>query len=197
MRRSGRSRNRSRAAATFTRMLGDRRGIAAVEFALILPIMFMLLVGTVEFSLALTVDRRVSQVANSTADLIAQKKKITASEVAGIMKIIEHLMRPYDPSRLRVTVLNVIANISDASDTTVCWSYEHNGGAGSYAAGAEYALPENIVEAGGSVIVAEVVYDYEPIIFKYFIKSAFTLSDTLYLKPRLSSYVEYNGQPCS
>ncbi len=194
---SGISRIHSRAAATFARMVGDRRGVAAIEFALILPIMFMLLVGTVEFSLALTVDRRVSQVANSTADLIAQKKKISTSEVSGIMQIIEHLVRPYDPSRLRVTVLNVIANISDASDTTVCWSYEHNGGAGSYAAGAEYFLPEDIVEAGGSVIVAEVVYDYEPIIFRYFIKSAFSLSDTLYLKPRLSSYVEYNGESCS
>jgi len=194
---SGISRIHSRAAATFARMVGDSRGVAAIEFALILPIMFMLLVGTVEFSLALTVDRRVSQVANSTADLIAQKKKFSTSEVSGIMQIIEHLVRPYDPSRLRVTVLNVIANISDASDTTVCWSYEHNGGAGSYSAGAEYFLPEDIVEAGGSVIVAEVVYDYEPIIFRHFIKSAFSLSDTLYLKPRLSSYVEYNGQSCS
>ena len=194
--RLGRSGNRNRAAATFTRMLDDRRGIAAIEFALILPIMFMLLVGTVEFSMALTVDRRVSQVSNSTADLIAQKKKVSTSEVAGIMQIIEHLVRPYDPSRLRVTVLNVIANISDASDTTVCWSYEHNGGAGSYADGASYPLPDDLVEPGSSVIVAEVTYDYQPLIFKTFVKMAFSLKETLYLKPRMSSYVEYNGNPC-
>lgn len=191
------SRSGTCATSAFARMLGDTKGVAAVEFGLILPIMFMLLVGTVEFSLALTVDRRVSQVANSTADLIAQKKTISTSEVAGIMQIIEHLVRPYDPSRLRVTVLNVIANISDASDTTVCWSYEHNGGAGTYSAGADYSLPEDIVEAGDSVIVAEVVYDYQPLIFSHFIKSAFTLSDTLYLKPRLSSYVQYNGNTCN
>ncbi|MCL4768376.1 MAG: pilus assembly protein [Hyphomicrobiaceae bacterium] len=182
--------------ALVDRVIANRRGVAAVEFALIVPIMFMLLVGTVEFSQALTVDRRVSQVASSSADLIARQKAITTSEVAGIMKIIDHLLRPYDPTRLRVTVLNVMADVDDANNTTVCWSYEHNGGAGSYAAGASYPLPAGMIEPGGSVIITEVTYDYQPIIFDYFIQSIF-LEDKLFLKPRLSSYVEYNGNTCS
>jgi len=177
-------------------LLTDKKGLAALEFALIVPILFMLLVGTVEFSQALTVDRRVTQAANSTADLIARTKSITTSEVAGVMEIIGHLMRPYDPTRLRVTVLNVIADVNDQTNTTVCWSYEHNGGSGSYPNGSSYTLPAGLVEAGSSVIVAEVTYDYEPIIFDYFIKTAFPLKEILYLKPRLSSYVEYNDAPC-
>lgn len=174
----------------------DRDGMAAVEFALIVPLLLMLLVGTVEFSQALTVDRRVTQIASSTADLVSRNKEISTSEVAGIMQIVGHLMRPYDPSRLRVTLLNVIANLDDEADTTVCWSYEHNGGSGSYADGAAYPLPAGLVEPGSSAIVAEVTYDYQPIIFSYFIKTAFPLKETLYVKPRLSSYVEYNGTPC-
>jgi hypothetical protein len=112
------------------------------------------------------------------------------------MEIVGHLMRPYDPQRLRVTILNVIANISRPNDTRVCWSFEYNGGASTYTDGEFYPLPEDVVEPGGSVIVAEVQYDYVPMIFSYFIKSAFSLKETHYLKPRLSSYVQYNGRSC-
>ncbi len=49
-------------------------GIAAVEFALIVPIMLCMFIGTVELSQAITVDRRVTQVASTTADLVARQK---------------------------------------------------------------------------------------------------------------------------
>lgn len=178
------------------RARADKRGVAAVEFAMLVPIMFMLLVGTVEFSQALTIDRRVTQIASSSADLIARQKSITTSDIAGIMQIIDHLLRPYDTAPLRVTVLNVIADINNAANTTVCWSYEHNGGAGSYAKGATYPLPAGIVEAGNSVIVAEVTYAYQPLIFEYFIEANFPLQERFFLKPRLSSQIEYNGVKC-
>lgn len=178
------------------RFMSDSRGLAAIEFAFIVPIMLLLLVGTVELSQALTVDRRVTRIASSTADLISRNKAISTEEVAGIMQIVAHLMRPYNPSPLRITLLNVIADADDQGDTTVCWSYEHNGGSGSYAEGASYPLPDDLVDPGSSVIVAEVSYDYQPLIFDTFIKMAFSLKDTLYLKPRMSSYVEYNGNPC-
>lgn len=174
----------------------DRNGAAALEFAFIAPILFLLLVGTVEFSRALTVDRRVTHTASAAADLIARTTEISTSDVAGIMQIIGHLMQPYDPSRLKVTVLNVIADLSDAAKATVCWSYEHNGGSGSYADGAPFPLPEGLVEPGGSVIVARVSYDYQPVLFDFFIRSTFTLNETLFARPRLSSYVEYNENLC-
>lgn len=175
----------------------NRDGVAAVEFAFIVPIMFVLFIGTVEFSQALTVDRRVTQIASSSADLIARQRKTTTDEVNGVMQIIDHLIRPFDPSLLRVTVINVMADITDADKTSVCWSYQHNGGANAYADGQSYVLPEGIVEAGNSVIVAEVVYEYQPMIFQYFLTAGMPLRETFYLKPRQSSFVEYNGHKCT
>jgi Flp pilus assembly protein TadG len=180
-------------------------GVAALEFAMIAPIMLLLFVGSVEFSQAITIDRRVAQVASSTADLVAREKSTNPTHVAGIMQIIEHLMRPYDPARLRVTVLNVVADINDETVTTVCWSYNHNGGAVTKANGEPYPLPVGLVERGNSVVVAEVTYDYaasggsdfQPRIFSYFLESVFPLQEKFYLKPRLSSYVEYDGIKCT
>lgn len=172
------------------------RGIAAVEFAMIAPLMFLLFVGAVEFSQAITVDRRVTQIASSTADLIAREKSVTTADVQGVMQIINELMQPYDPSKLKVTVLNVYSAMDSASNTKVCWSYNHNGGTGSYAAGQAYTLPTGLVEAGASVLIAEVTYQYDPLIFHYFIQSSLPLQEKFYLKPRVSKSIQYNATKC-
>ena len=179
------------------RVLKNRAGVAGIEFAFIAPIMILMFIATVEFSQALTVDRRVPQIASSSADLIARQRKITPQEVNGVMQLIAHLIRPFDPNLLRVTVVNVIADIEDADTTTVCWSYQHNGGTNAYSEGQAYTLPEGIVEAGNSVIVAEVVYEYQPMIFQRFLTAGMPLRETFYLKPRQSSFVEYNGHKCT
>ncbi len=180
------------------RRLGrDNRGVAAIEFAMIVPLLVVMFIGAVEFSQAITVDRRVSQVASSTADLIARTKTMTTTEMTGVMEVIEQLVKPYDHTLLKLTILNVSAAPDDATNTTVCWAHQHNGGAGSYTKGGSYALPTGVVEAGDSVIVAEVKYDYTPLIFNHFITSTKTLEEKFYLKPRLSSYVEFDGQKCN
>ena len=171
-------------------------GMAAVEFAMIVPIMFLLFVGSVEFSQAITVDRRVTQIASSTADLVAREKQVSTSDVDGIMQIIDQLMAPYDVSRLKVTILNVYSQMNNAADTRVCWSHNHNGGTSTYSPEQAYTLPPGILEAGNSVVIAEVIYDYQPLIFNYFIQTAFALKEKFYLKPRLSKSVKYNTTQC-
>jgi Flp pilus assembly protein TadG len=179
------------------RMAKDGSGMAAIEFAMVVPIMVSLFIGSVEFSQAITVDRRVTQVASSAADLVARRKEITTAEITNNFLLIEELLRPYDPTQLRVTIANVIADINNETITTVCWSQNHNGGVNTYSAGQTYTLPTGIVEKGGSVIVAEVSYNYSPLIFNYFIESAFPLEERFFLKPRLSSFVRYNGNNCT
>lgn len=181
--------------AALARWRTDRRGVAAIEFAMIVPIMFMLFVGSIEFSQAITVDRRVTQIASSAADLVAREKSVTTAQITSIMNIVAVLMRPYATAPLKVTLVSVGAKSDNAAITKVCWSQNYQGGVHTYAAQQAYTLPAGIVDKGGSVMVAEVQYDYSPLIFSYFITSAMALKDTFYLKPRVSSMIQYNGQP--
>ena len=57
-----------RIATTIAHYRRGSRGVAAIEFAMIVPIMSAMFIGAVEVSQAITVDRRVTQVASSTAD---------------------------------------------------------------------------------------------------------------------------------
>ncbi|MBU2534221.1 MAG: pilus assembly protein [Alphaproteobacteria bacterium] len=178
------------------RFRGDAGGVAAIEFAMVVPLMIAMFIGAVEFSQAITVDRRVSQVASSTADLIARTKTMDTTDMNGVMQVVAELMKPYDAAPMKLTVLNVAASPSNVTDTRVCWSHPHNGGVGTYSSGDPYTLPPGVVEAGDSVIVAEVAYAYTPLIFNHYITSVRDLTETFYLKPRLSSFVKYNNQSC-
>lgn len=179
------------------RLWSNRKGVASIEFAMIAPVMVMMFMGIVEFSQAITVDRRVNQVASSTADLIARTDSTTTTELDSIMDVVEVLMRPYVKDHMDLTVANVIASSSDATNTVVCWSYNHQGGVNNYTNGQSYTLPTGVVEAGESVLVVEVSYAYTPLIFKYFISGTIDFTDKFYLKPRLSSSIEFDNQKCT
>jgi Flp pilus assembly protein TadG len=85
----------SRIRQLISRYRADSSGVAAIEFAFVVPVMFVMFVGAVELSQAVTVDRRVTQSASSVADLVARKEtKITPAEIADIMRIGGYVVAP-------------------------------------------------------------------------------------------------------
>lgn len=186
----------------FARLRRDTGGMAAIEFAMIVPIMFFLFVGTIEFSQALTVDRRLTQAASSTADLIARAPNsgLTAAQVDRDLKIIEQLIAPYELERLYVKVISVIAQGTPGNPSalsyTVDWSRDNLAGT-PHSRGDTYAdIPQGLLVAGESVIVSEATYNYTPLVFNYFIQSAFNMTERFYLKPRNSSCVHLRPINC-
>lgn len=184
------------------RVRQDERGAAAIEFAMILPIMFFLLVGAVEFSQALTVDRRVTQSASATADLIARapSQGLTVTQVDNELRIIEQLIEPYDLSALTVRIISVravaVPGNPGAVNLLVDWSRDNRGGT-PYSRNSSYAgLPAGLLLAGESVIIADAVYNYTPLLFNHFIDSAFNLEEKFYLKPRNASCVHLQPINC-
>ncbi len=177
----------------FAKLRKDEGGIAAVEFAIILPLMVIFFIGTIELSQAITVDRRVTKIASAAADLIARTKQTTRCEVEGILDIADEILNPYDAAPLRMSIGNVVSSAAPPIQTTVSWAYQHNGGANgsNLTTGNTYPLPNGVVDAGDSVIVAEVQYNYSPLIFNEFITTNLQLEETFYLKPRLSAMISY------
>jgi Flp pilus assembly protein TadG len=193
---------RSVRSGLFARLSRDARGMAAVEFAMIVPIMFFLFAGTIEFSQALTVDRRVTQAASSTADLIARAPNsgMTADQVDRDLRIIEQLIAPYDLSRLYVKVISVIAQGTpgnpSALNYVVDWSRDNLAGTPHVRGDSYNEIPQGLLIAGESVIVSEARYNYVPLIFSYYITSAFDMTERFFMKPRNSSCVHLRPINC-
>ena len=73
-------------------------GTAAIEFGFIAPIMMFLFLGAVEVSQAVSADRRASQVAGYSGDLIAQAPGNTTPDldyILNVMNVGSFVMDPF------------------------------------------------------------------------------------------------------
>jgi Flp pilus assembly protein TadG len=162
----------------------NQRGLAAVEFALLLPLMVTLYLGTTEVSKGIIIDRKVTLTARTVADLVSQATNINNTGMSDILNASAAVMYPYSTNNLKVTVTSI--NIDGNNKATVQWSDSYNGTA--RAVGSTVSLPGAINTANTTVIWSEVQYAYKPTI-GYVITGTMTLKDQLYMAPRLSTSV--------
>ena len=132
-------------------------------------------IGAVELSQVITVDRRVTQVASSTADLVARaEKQISHTEIGDIMKVGGYIMEPYSQNPLEITLRNVTSSPANATTTKSPGRAPTRARIKPKPASAPpplHAHPPNLL-SNDSIVVAEVTYDYTPLIFDYFMKRA-------------------------
>lgn len=153
----------SRTQRLFSRFISKQNGVAAVEFALVVPLLITLYIGTVEASRALSHDRRLTSAASALGDLVAQTKgSLTAAELSDLFSVARITVAPYDASSLKQIVTHVSINAN--GDTNIEWSEGRNGGVG-HAENASYDLPAEFIDLAQDtyVIVSEAEMNYEPI----------------------------------
>ncbi|NWG46282.1 MAG: pilus assembly protein [Alphaproteobacteria bacterium] len=169
---------------TLARLWACRRGVNAVEFAIIAPFMLTLLLGTTELSNAMQAHRKVTAVTSSIGDLVAQAKVIDNQDIADVFSAGEAIMVPFDVTPLEMVISSVVADQN--GQTKVAWSDGYR--ATPRTVDSSYALPEGLVTANQSVIVAEVRYAYTSPLNK-FIAGSMDMEDTFFLKPRRTTQV--------
>ncbi len=177
-----------RTARTLRRLARDKRGVSAVEFAMLLPLMVALYLGGVEVSQAVAIDRKVTLIARTVADLIAQVTSVNATDMSNILAASTAVAAPYPDTKLKIVVSRV--DIDASSVAKVIWSRTKNGTA--RAANSTVTLPSALTVANTSLIWAETSYAYTPTI-GYVITGTMTLKDQIYMRPRLSDKVECNS----
>lgn len=160
-------------------LVADVGGFAAVEFAMVTPIMVAMLLGCVEVSDALCVDKRINVTAGAIGDMVARTSPITKKDVADIFRIGNLLLGKYPAQNLYSEVVSMEPD--GAGVMKVVWSLSNNGSS-PYAAGSIYPGDwDNMVSDKNSLIVAKTKYTYVSPIGQ-FIHGPLTLS-------HLSSYV--------
>ncbi|MGF1629619.1 MAG: TadE/TadG family type IV pilus assembly protein [Kiloniellaceae bacterium] len=165
-------------------ILRDERGIAVVEFAFLLPIMLMLFVGVVEVTNLLRLERKVVSSAQTTADLITQRREVSNAQLNDILLAAELIFAPYPAAAVSVGVVGVRFHPNTGAPT-VDWSRSQNGGSAPNA----LTVSQGLGQPGDGVVVVRVTYSYSPVFFD-FILSPMQIEETAVLRPRRSSYVE-------
>lgn len=159
-----------RAAMLVRRWRRDTTGAAAIEFGFLVPVMLVMMLGTIEVSRGISVDRRFSLVTSMVGDLIAREKTISPSPTSalyGIMKSAKTIMAPYDSTSLKLKIISVMALKADTTQGTVKWAYECTNSSCTLSSTSTtcnaYALAANVVSQGSSVIIVESKYSFSPL----------------------------------
>lgn len=188
------------AAAARRRFVACAAGVAATEFALVLPMTMLLFFGMLEGSNLLLTSRRLAHASNTLADLVAQQPQITHAELADVMIGVRRELEPSDTSTLTMRVISVIRDPGDPSKAIVHWSRDHDG-ATPYTAGAEYTALGSVqsVNSIASLIVVEFSYIYDSGLTSKVFDRPYTFDRLTRRWPRVSTRVQLcdNASPAN
>lgn len=158
-------------------------GISAVEFALIAPLMFLIYGACIELSFMMMLDRKVTTATATLGDLTARAATMKNEDVTEVFEAARMIFQPNDITVARMRISSIY---DDGGVNKVAWSDGYNLTA--YTDNEVITVPANLVPEGGSIIYAEIEYDYDSKL-GYFFRSKKTLSDDFYLRPRRVEFV--------
>lgn len=166
------------------RFARDRRGVSAVEFALILPLMLVLYFGLVEVSQGVIVDRKVKLTARTVADLVSQVATIDNSGIDAAIGASAAIIAPFSVANAKVIVS--VVSIDSNGNAKVAWSRANTGAGRS--TGENVSVPDALKTPNTSLVWGEAAYDYSPAV-GYIVAGPLKLKDQIFMRPRLSETV--------
>ena len=184
------------------RFLASQRGVAALEFAFIMPVLLILFLSSFDVGNAIVVYLKVRSATYQLAAITNQygtgsTSQISTSTMSAITSATSAVMAPFSTSAAVVTISQIKATSNTAA--TVSWSYSVNG---TKLSGSYTGLPSNIAKNSCNnkypcyFILSSVQYPYTPL-FGHYMTGSLTLSDTLLVTPRVSTCVQYNSTPAT
>jgi Flp pilus assembly protein TadG len=174
-------RNRAALRILLRRFAKGRQGLAAIEFAFILPILLTMYFGLVEVGQGVMADRKVTALTRALADLASQTSTIANTDMSNIFDAAATVMAPFTDANPAMSVSHVV--VDDKGVAKVCWSDQRNSTA--LARGSVVTLPDDLKTPSTSLIMAKSSYVYTPAL-GYVLTGPLTIgNNTIYMRPRL------------
>lgn len=161
------------------RFLGDRRGVSAVEFALIAPLMIGFYFGLAEFCQGYMAQKRMSHTAAAIADLVAQTDVVTQDELEDILAIGGLIMKPFPSNNLDMRITSVTRDNNGVAK--VDWS--RGSGMTPLGTNATVTVPDDMIANGESVVMTETAYAYSSPV-GYLMPGVTNFSSKFFSRPR-------------
>jgi Flp pilus assembly protein TadG len=179
-------------------LVNDCRGIAAIEFALIVPIMLVMFFGVVEFSSGVAVNRKVTQAARTLSDLVSQSTNVLDTDLTNAGQATKAIMTPYPPAPLKSSITELyvdpatkVARVQWSRTLSIDSSGNVTFGTAAHNQSDVVTVPTALQVGGTYVIWSETSYLYVPTVGYVMAKAGVTLHDFTYTRPRQSLCVTY------
>lgn len=152
--------------------VASRRGIAAVEFAMVLPVMVLMYLGMTELTFAVNTDRKITLLSRTLSDLTGRATSVSTSDMDAIFGAAIAVMAPYKSDTVKMTVSSIVVKQTTDASTgkqvlkgTVCWSTARQGSAPvpGIPKDTVVTVPDGFQTADSSYIQTDVTLDYAPV----------------------------------
>ena len=160
----------------------NEQGVAAIEFALLLPLMVLIFVGAVEVSRYVLMHQKVDNAAHSVVDIINQHFQITADDIETIVGTVPLMVEPFDSAGVQVVITSIHVPVGKDEPTTK-WQCDFASGRSIVSAGEGESpnLPQLELEERDQVITGEIFINYDPILDNKIVRDVLGLTkDGLY-----------------
>lgn len=139
-------------------------GTALIEFAIVLPVLVLLLLAGLQFSNLILLTQKVQRLSATLGDLVAQADTLTAAQLDALFTAGALVLQPFDHAADGRTIVSAVG-LSPGGQPLVLWQRADSGrlaavsGIGT-AGGAATLPPGFIMSDGETVIVAEVFHNF-------------------------------------
>lgn len=151
-----------RLGSLFSSLARDKKGVGAVEFAIVTPILIMAYIGAFEISVGFTVSGKVARAASTVADLVAQQSTVDKTYLGNMKNVAQTMLAPYKGFNFTLKISGI--KVDNTNKGTVIWSRDQNG-ATPYAVNSTVNLPAQFATKGAFVIRTELIVPHELLLF--------------------------------
>lgn len=168
-----------------TRWVRDRRGVAAVEFALILPVLTVMYLGLTQLTQGVIIDRKVTLLARTLADLTAQAQNVDETAIENIFNASRAVLQPVDTTPAKMLIVSLY--IDKDKKVSICWGDARNG----MPIPSAVSLPTGLIVPESSLVMAKAAYDFDAA--AKLIPGKIELEEVIYMRPRFPPQVTRIG----
>jgi Flp pilus assembly pilin Flp len=178
----------------------DNSGVAAIEFALLLPVLLALLIGCLEVTFKIWSTQKAEKLSVTLSDVIAQSTAVTNGDLVSLTGAVDKIMDPFpfgpNEGKVIISSIYVQQNETVAKVNWQCF-FPPTGSLTAFskfgAKAANATMPAGFTLAPrDNVIVAEVFYRYHPIAPGFMFDESIVYRRALF-KPRLGTLLT---DPC-
>ena len=108
------------------RFLPDQRGIAAVEFALVLPVMILFSMGIAEVGRFALLNLKLQHAATTMADLAARDETVSDAAMTSMLGAMDFIVRPFDLDAQGLVIVSCVG-LDGGGEPTVLEQAEGGG----------------------------------------------------------------------
>ncbi|MFM2281753.1 MAG: hypothetical protein RLZZ444_3984 [Pseudomonadota bacterium] len=146
----------------FARLKGDRTGAAAIEFAIIAPILIGIYISAYEVTAGYSTARNVLKAAGTVADVVTRQPTVSKTFLSQMFDAAEATIAPHSATGMTMKVSGI--TIDSAGNARVLWSWNQDGGV-PYSAGSTAPVPDDMQAPSSFLVRAEISLPHTMLLF--------------------------------